>query len=218
MKKLALAGIISLAFGSSAFAADMAQRPVYKAAPAAQLFNWSGVYVGGYVGYMDGHTQDISGGGPKVKLDGGVYGGLIGVNWQTGNFVYGLEADGGWSDADHGADNNNFSSFKDRFVGNIRARAGIAVDRVLFFVAGGWSFTENKITHFGNSTKSEDFNTWTIGGGIDWAATQNLILRVEYLYADYNDTKTYPFFNNTDPHRVRYSDQNTVRGAAIWKF
>ena len=100
----------------------------------------------------------------------------------------------------------------------LRARAGIAYDRVLFFVAGGATWADEKITHFGSSTVSETRSGWTLGGGVDWAVTNNFIARVEYLYADLGGNKAYPFFGGSDTHIVSYNQQNTVRAAAIWKF
>ena len=217
MKKLALAGVFALAIATSANAADMATRaPVYKA-PVQQMFNWSGVYAGGYAGWMNGHHQDLTNVAPEVSLNGGAFGGLVGVNWQNGNFVWGLEADGGLSTADAGYDGVTMQSVRDRFVGNARIRAGLAYDRVLLFAAGGAAFTDVKVVHQGNSAVSEFRTGWTIGGGIDYAATQNLILRVEYLYADFGE-KNYGFFGGSDIHRLDYSNQNTVRAAAIWKW
>lgn len=219
MNKILFAGIALVSLiGTSAFAADMPSRaPVYKAAPPA-LFDWTGLYVGAYAGWMKADSRDVSGVGPEVSLKGGAFGGLVGVNWQTGSFVWGLEGDGGWSTADHGPDGNLFAHYEDRFVGNARLRAGLAYDRTLFYVAGGAAFTNEEIRHSGGpSTVSETRTGWTIGGGVDWAATNNLIWRVEYLYAGFGK-KTYPFFGGTDPHRVDYDNQHTVRAAVIWKF
>jgi outer membrane immunogenic protein len=217
MKKIVLGLLAAALSATPLFAADMATRaPVYKAAPVQQMFNWSGFYVGGYAGWMNGKSQDVSGAGPEVSLNGGAFGGLLGVNWQTGNFVWGLEGDGGWSTADHGADGTNFSWFKDRFIGNLRVRAGVAADRALFYVAGGAAFTDLKISHGGSDLASEMRVGWTVGAGIDYAATQNLVLRLEYLYAGFGE-KNYTFIGN-DVHRVNYDNQNTVRAAAIWKW
>ncbi len=54
MKKFLLSGaaLAVLALATPAFAADMPSRgPVYKAAPAAALFNWTGFYIGAHGGY-----------------------------------------------------------------------------------------------------------------------------------------------------------------------
>lgn len=220
MKKVLAAVIFATAFSASTvFAADMPVKGAVYKSPPAPMFNWSGFYLGAYAGWMRGDSRDVSGGGPEVRLDGGAFGGLAGVNWQTGNFVWGFEGDGGWSTADHGPDNWNFTHFEDRFIGNARVRAGLAYDRTLFYIAGGAAFTNEEVTHSGGppSTVSKTRTGWTIGGGVDWAATDNFILRVEYLYAGFGE-KNYPFFGGGDTHRVDYDNQHTVRAAAIWKF
>ena len=218
MKKMLVLGLLAAALSATPLlAADMATRaPVHKAAPVQQMFNWSGFYAGGYAGWMNGHSTED--GSNKVTLNGGAFGGLMGFNVQTNNFVWGLEADGGWSTADHGSNGSNLQSFRDRFIGNARLRAGLAYDRALFFVAGGAAFTNEKVVHDGTTGQDSQTRTgWTIGGGVDYAATQNLILRLEYLFADFGN-KTYVFNSSGHSHVIGYDNQNTVRAAAIWKW
>jgi opacity protein-like surface antigen len=66
MKKLLVAVVATAAFcGAPALAADM---PV-KAPPIAPIFNWSGFYVGGTVGYAWGSYTEFAvtaGDGPNV--------------------------------------------------------------------------------------------------------------------------------------------------------
>jgi outer membrane immunogenic protein len=110
MKRLMIgisAGASLLATG--AFAADLpARAPVYTKAPVYvdPVYDWTGFYVGGNVGYSWGNssgTQTLTDPGPpstvlnsaatKFNMDGVIGGGQIGYNWQTGRWVYGLEAD-----------------------------------------------------------------------------------------------------------------------------
>ncbi len=73
--------------------------------------------------------------------------------------------------------------------GTIRGRLGIAVDRALFFATGGAAFAT-----FRNSYNDGlgDFNVQTttrvgyvVGGGIEYAITNNFSLRAEYRYEDF---------------------------------
>ena len=72
----------------AAYADGMARR----AAPMEQPFSWTGLYVGGHAGLVTGDTQ---GSVPPFTTDypvnGALYGGQIGYNWQHGLMVYGVE-------------------------------------------------------------------------------------------------------------------------------
>lgn len=90
---------------TGAAAADLAPRMYAKApAPVAAVYDWTGFYIGGNVGYSWGRSNDTStltnGAGTvlftnysKANLDGVVGGGQIGYNWQVQNWMLGLESD-----------------------------------------------------------------------------------------------------------------------------
>ncbi|QWG25916.1 porin family protein [Bradyrhizobium sediminis] len=98
----------------AASAADLAPR--YTKAPPVmvEVWNWTGFYIGGNAGYSWGRSNsDVSyfntaTGLPIVPpagsitsaafdMDGGIAGGQAGYNWQTGSWVWGVEADIQWS-------------------------------------------------------------------------------------------------------------------------
>src|SRR5713226_8378382 len=87
MKKFLIAGIAAAAFcGAPALAADMPTKgPVYKAEP---LFNWTGFYVGGNVGYGWGGSAEkdpaTGVGVAAIHAKGPAAGGQFGVNYQMG--------------------------------------------------------------------------------------------------------------------------------------
>jgi outer membrane immunogenic protein len=113
---LATAGFAALASISSASAADLAPR--YTKAPpiVVPVYNWTGFYIGGNVGYSWGRSRSdvsyfnsVTGAaivppagsitGAGFDMDGAIAGGQIGYNWQVNNaWVWGLEADAQWSD------------------------------------------------------------------------------------------------------------------------
>ena len=91
---------------TGALAADLpAKGPVYTKAPViAAVYDWTGFYIGGNIGYSWGRSSDTStvtnGAGTvlftsadKTDLNGIVGGGQIGYNWQMQNWLFGLEAD-----------------------------------------------------------------------------------------------------------------------------
>ena len=106
MKRL-LIGIAAVAaiFASGALAADLPARTYTKAPVYVDpVYNWTGFYIGGNVGYSWGRSSDTSSltntagtvlfaSTDKSNLDGIVGGGQIGYNWQMQSWLFGLEAD-----------------------------------------------------------------------------------------------------------------------------
>ena len=144
MRKKLLLGVTVLVLGSApVFAADMPARvPVAKAPPPiAQLFDWSGLYVGVFGGYGWGDsTHSESGGLANGSFDanGWLLGGTIGYNWQAGRTVLGIEGDWSWANLDGtGASASGPISTELNWLATGRVRAGYAVDNYLFFVTGG---------------------------------------------------------------------------------
>ncbi|HLX13602.1 MAG TPA: outer membrane beta-barrel protein, partial [Bradyrhizobium sp.] len=91
---------------TSAFAADLPMRSYYTKAPvfAEPLFNWTGFYIGGNLGYSLGsssNTETISNsltgasvaGAARDNVNGFIGGGQFGYNWQMSRWVAGLEGD-----------------------------------------------------------------------------------------------------------------------------
>jgi outer membrane immunogenic protein len=166
--------LASLLMATNASAADLTARRAYtKAPPLAAIYNWTGFYIGGNVGYGWGRARtdgDLSGtqnvstfrtasntlltsvttplaGSPLIgrsDVDGFVGGGQAGYNWQQGNWLYGLEADIQGSDQ--------------RGSGNVCTIAGCP--------AGSTIFAANyKLDWFG-----------TVRGRIGFLPTQRLLL------------------------------------------
>src|SRR4249919_399494 len=109
MKRVVTATIGLLAFAAApALAADL---PVKAPPPApVPVLNWTGFYIGGNVGYSWGRSsRDLnffnplngitlaSATGAGRDLNGGVFGGQLGYNWQTANWVFGIETDAQWT-------------------------------------------------------------------------------------------------------------------------
>jgi outer membrane immunogenic protein len=210
MKKGFVAGCVLSAFiGSSAMAADLAARPVYKAAPPVDVgYDWSGLYLGGHIGYGWGNTDvtDHTVFGffiPQQKFDtngflGGVQGGW---NYQFGHFVLGSEVDFSWSDvkgdqtdAVLGGLASVDRSSKAKWMGTATTRLGYAWDRVLVYskIGAAWAhfdyndnFSIAGIGSIYNSSASETRSGWTVGTGIEWAFAGNWSAKLEYDYMDF---------------------------------
>jgi outer membrane immunogenic protein len=81
----------------------------------------------------------------------------------------------------------------DAFFGTIRARAGVALDRALVYGTGGFAYGDiggNRGVDpvLGHHSGDEINWGWTIGGGVEYAITNNFKAKVEGLYVDI-DTK-----------------------------
>ena len=168
--------------------------------------DWSGAYLGGQMGYASGTSRYSSDIDEQLKFSpdgflGGIYGGY---NHQfSNNMVLGLDADfslaniknngkyydGGIRDPEVG------TSIKMRWNGAARIRAGYAVDRFLPYVAAGLSYGKYKLSVWDEEGSMLDVSKtrtgWTIGAGLDYAVTDNLIARVEYRYSDFGKAKIF---------------------------
>jgi outer membrane immunogenic protein len=195
-----------LGLSAPALAADLT--PYIKApAVAAPMYDWSGFYVGVFGGGGFGNHNLNNALGPagfanftlNYSSTGGIGGGEAGFNWQSGSAVFGVEADGFWSGIkgnNHFGSTDAFGFASDdatslRWGGTLRARGGIAVDRLLLFFTGGWAYGSlqhtNTDTAFGIDQFTNKRNGLTAGGGIAYAMTSNLIGKIEYRYYDFGD-------------------------------
>ena len=183
MKKVLLASASLLAFGAfaSASAADLAARPYTKAPVAvASVYNWTGFYLG----IVGGGAWENASGDPKMK--GGFVGGTAGYNWQTGNIVFGLEADGSWADVNASATALGITvSSKTDALGTVRGRIGYAVNQVLFYGTGGYAWIDNKLSLSALGVTASDskwHSGWTVGAGVEAFFAPQWSVKGEYLY------------------------------------
>jgi outer membrane immunogenic protein len=175
-----------------------------------------------------------------------------GFNWQAGSFVFGIEGDvnylgdlGGSGYANYAYTFNNATTYytwtgndnNGNLLGSLRARAGIAFDRALLYVTGGMAFRNGNhdqaiyaaaapggvaaATYLGNS--SADNVGWALGAGLEWALTNNMSFKVEYLHSNFggeNHLLTTP--TNTYNTVAFFGDRNdtvdVVRAGINWRF
>ncbi|WP_273756001.1 outer membrane protein [Bartonella sp. MM73XJBT] len=114
--------------------------------------------------------------------------------------------------------------FKQKWAGATRVRIGFAAaDRIMPYVAGGVAYTQleaaygqvkvgNKTFVAGSSDETATMVGFTIGGGIDFAMTDNVLLRAEYRYSDYGKKK---FFAQEKEYNFKTND---FRVGVAYKF
>src|SRR5262249_11908171 len=147
------------------------------------------------------------------------------------NIVYGLGADGQWTD-EHArlscvAPTCGVTPATVRnslpWFGTARGRLGVASDRWMFYATGGASFGETKIEAAQSTIYSlSNTNTrlgWTAGAGIEYAFYNNWSFKVEYLFVDlnkHNAVATGPGVTAV-PFTTRWTD-NVVRAGLNFRF
>jgi len=223
MKKLLLALALTGLGATSAMAADLAARP-YSKAPAllapTSAYNWSGFYVGVNAGAVFSRSSFnmtaapfFGAAAPSLSADGttrfnrtGFTGGAqAGYNWQSGAFVYGVEADINYTDAKSsgsitratipglGLGSTILESSRSEWLMTFRPRVGVTSGNALFYVTGGlavadYSFTQGAVIPNCacgvTGTVSKTKAGWTVGAGIEYAVTPAWSVKGEYLYVD----------------------------------
>ncbi|PAY05534.1 hypothetical protein CK489_29625 [Bradyrhizobium sp. UFLA03-84] len=196
MKKILLvtASMIALS-ATAASAADLAARPYTKAPPpmVAAVYDWTGFYIGingGWGQSHDNRSVDGVGGVGSYDANGGTVGGQIGYRWQTGGWVWGLEAQGNWADFSGSTGNllvpgGTVRSKTDAF-GLFTGQIGYAWNNVLLYAKGGAAVTDRNYEFLapgGALASSTGYDTrWspTVGVGLEFAFSQGWSLGVEY--------------------------------------
>lgn len=202
---LVTAGLIALLGAAPAFAADAVMEEPPAPAPVETLpvASWAGPYIGLSAGYgFAGKADDA---GNEIETDGFIGGGFAGWQWQSDNFVYGIEGDinyNGMSGSNAGVEAES------RLDGSLRARLGYAVTpEILLYGTAGGAAQSMKISDAIGSDR-QSMVGWTAGAGADIKMTEKVFGRVEYRYSDYGsqdfDTGAGDRSIDTTDHRVTF--------------
>jgi outer membrane immunogenic protein len=195
----------------TASAADLEAPPYTKENFIVPVYNWSGAYVGGNIGYGWGRSSDTSNLSPgalpplfadsaRSNMNGIVGGGQIGYNSQMQNWLLGLEADfqGTGQRSTHsftcpagvctaGTGLPVTLSQQLDFFGTVRGRVGVVVvPTVLLYATGGLAYGQvDSTTTLAGATRAQNYNPgYAVGGGIEGVIGGNWTARLEYLYVD----------------------------------
>jgi opacity protein-like surface antigen len=184
-----------------------AKAAIYKAPAAPAAYNWSGFYIGAYLGADWGHTSwNFADSGATIDphFAGLLGGGEIGYNYQVGKWVLGVEGDVGATNA-RGAqpcptgffynceNSTNWLStatarigyaYWDRLLTYVKAGAVIAQDRADIVCDTGSQLTGGRVDGCPSQSASKTRAGWTIGWGTEFGLTQNLSVKTETMYFD----------------------------------
>jgi outer membrane immunogenic protein len=185
-------------------AADTYERGIggFKDELVAPFSNWDGFYLGGHLGYERGNvdykvfdlfdSQTTRHG--SFNADGVMGGGELGYNFQSGPWVYGVEADlGGMTLSGSRLDitpplNNRYFSSSGGFYGDMTGRLGYALDRSLIYAKGGAAFADTEFKTLGpvvSGTRSDTLWGWTAGAGFEQRINADWSVKLEYLHFDF---------------------------------
>jgi outer membrane immunogenic protein len=161
----------------SASAADLPLKAPRRAAMAPAPATWTGLYIGGHIGYGWGRsdlvvgTKNVAGDFWDLghDVDGFIGGGQVGYNWQQGNLVFGLVGDISFSDVDGTGTNcqcganyigangpkdgppGKFTTSYD-WIATIRARGGrLLTNETLVYAHGGVAFADISLKEVGGA-------------------------------------------------------------------
>jgi opacity protein-like surface antigen len=173
--------------GGQAVAADMAVKAPRYVDP---VVNWTGGYVGGFVGYhwgnitQSGCTGICPGSGDNVDV---WYGGLqVGYDWQMpNNWVFGLQARVPVIAQDeHLSIGGTSFHEKPRFQATASARLGYAMGMWLPYVNVGVGVSNNKIEGPAGSDTNTHFGLGA-GAGVEYRLARNWSVDLRYMYATF---------------------------------
>jgi opacity protein-like surface antigen len=186
----------------------VAKVPIYKAPPAQAAYNWSGFYIGAYLGADWGNTNwnFAQGGSIDPPFAGVLGGGEIGYNYQVGKWAFGVEGDIGWTNARSAQPcpggffyncENNIDwlstatarvgyAYWDRLLPYVKAGAVIAQDRAQSVCDTGSRRTIAAVSLDGcpSDGASKTRVGWTAGWGTEFGLTRNVSVKSELMYFD----------------------------------
>ncbi len=195
---------------------------------------WTGFYFGGSVGGGWGKSTtfyDRAGDDhPTVESNNpnGYMGSIsAGYNQQlNNNIVVGIEGDLGMMNykAPDRLDMWDGHIWKSQFGGmwgSLRPRIGYAFDNVMVYGTAGLAFMQtNEIILGDNDATQNTYNQtihsgWVFGGGVEYALSDNLSTKIEYLQMQFPENRSYT--NNEELYGFTNS-ANIVRVGLNYKF
>lgn len=186
-------GLLAAALVVPAHAADVGNRMVTKApAYVGPSYNWTGLYVGGHIGYGWGDKDvsfPVTGVATGQSVDGFLGGGQVGYNYQLGTMVLGVEGDFSWSNADgSSACGVNICASRLDWISTVTGRLGYTWGPGLLYAKGGGAFARDhydlSLAGLGVGAASQTKSGWTVGLGLEYMLSPNWTAKAEYNYVD----------------------------------
>jgi outer membrane immunogenic protein len=256
IRKFLLASVGAIALtGSAALAAEppppVAPPPIftwtgiYVGGQIGYAWTSGNLNLTGFDPFTGGLIASSVGGTPN-----GVIGGAhVGYNYQINQWVLGLEGSVDGTSLTNTAvavfpgflvpgSTTSVSAHSSADIqGSIRGRLGVAWDRALIYGTGGVAFggfrtnfsvVDPAVPLFASSSFSNTRVGWTVGGGIDYAVTNNWSIFAEYRYTNWGTIGdrglaaagfvAFPAFTGAFINSNRHLNQNQVQVGFSYKF
>jgi outer membrane immunogenic protein len=230
MKRFITAVFALVALSSTGLAADFPQKAPDLMIPTPAT-SWRGLYFGGVVGgslFASEFTDFGEVTTPKTITNKGTtfnVGGTAGYNWQLRSAVFGVEADGSWTNFNETTEGHPHFAIqaKTSWFSTARIRAGWAVDNILLYVTGGAAFANFNDTAqfaFAPMMCGQSGGAWScpsgistglaVGAGVEAMLAPNWSAKVEYLYLNLPSVTTIDVVSgagyswNNSAHVIRF--------------
>lgn len=180
---------------------------------------WQGLYWGLSGGYGWGNSDSTADfGSASTDPEGYLASATVGYNMLLGpGLLVGIEGDLGVMDIsadDKALDGGEvYRSSFGPWWGTLRGRAGFALGPLLLYGTGGLAFASlDDVSYELEDEKASDSELragWVVGGGAEFAFSESVSAKVEYLHMDFGSTDrltpqggTYSFDNQVDVVRA----------------
>jgi outer membrane immunogenic protein len=200
-------------------------------------FSWSGQYAGATLGAVkhDLRVTDLNCdwfcGSPEMgvmDVDGtGIsVGAVYGYNWTINNFVVGVEANLDWTNVDKQTNyaNGCYADGSDvhfkhgmDWLTSVRGRAGMVIaNRTLGYVTAGYAYGKTNGSWIECNDQPDSWNDlgdsvggWVYGLGAEYAITNAMMVKLEYLKYDFSD------YSKTNPTAYTYNLGHQIQTARL---
>lgn len=222
LNKFILTTTAAILISGSAMAADAV---IYNEPPLADIntFTWTGAYIGLNAGYGFGRVRsDFA---DDIKPKGFVGGIQAGYNWQFDQFIVGVETDFQGSamkedttfdfiDEDNKPDEFDLKT-KIQWFGTVRGRLGAYIaERTMLYGTAGLAYGKVKLSNDAIEA-SKTRAGYAVGAGLEYAFTDNVTLKGEYLYTDLGRVDFSRRLGDETSFKTNFS---TVRIGVNYKF
>lgn len=224
------AGLGLLVFGT-AHAADL---PIYEPVAQVPIYEWSGFYLGGIVGYgwsdkdaveVDPEEEDELD-RASYDVDGVIAGIEASYFWQTSNVVLGAQFDVAWT----GMSGSEFLDAEDLddkistdidWMGTFTAVLGVPWERALPYIeaGGAWVRENHKFTDSASSASTDDSRLgWLLGAGLQYQFNPQWSGKIEYNYI-FLGSESYNFEMGDEDERIKVDqDIQTIKAGISYRF